>query len=158
MSDLRKAAIKRHLEISREKLLTTLARVDDWDLTVQAEGDQWTAGQMVRHLMDAHAGMLGQVGRILEDKQTVPPDFDINRWNKRQQQKLAELSPEEAIEKLQASHQQLLELVDQLEAADFEKSGLQAGLQQVLPLEKFIMVMGSHEAAHADEIAAALEG
>lgn len=155
----KKAELKAYLETNRQKLLSTIAQIKDWEAPVQGEGDQWTALQMIRHLQDAHTGLTGQITRMLAGEQTVPADFDIDRWNARIQRKTTEamLTPEQALDTLKASHANLLEIIDHLVEEDFEKSGYQPFLKKVLPLEEFIKVVGYHEAGHADELTNAIK-
>lgn len=157
MSD-RKAQLKKHLIESRQKLLAVLDGVegDQWNLQVQSDGEQWTVIQMLRHLQSAHQGLSGQMKRIVIGEPTVPPDFDLDRWNGSVQRKTTEMSPEIAFENLNASHEKLLEFVDNLSEADFEKEGFHPSFKQVFPLHQFLIIVGEHEVQHGKEIAQAL--
>lgn len=161
MSEEKKAALKQHLNQARQRLLEIVGSMsgDDWNIKVQSDGDQWTALQMIRHLQDAHRGLTGQVKRVLAGGESVPRDFDVNRWNARAQTKAAEvaMTPEQALEALKQSHEDLLGIVDGLTDADLDRRAWQAFLQKEITLEEFIRVIGTHEAGHAEEIAAAVK-
>lgn len=162
MSEDKKVALKEHLNQARAQLLAIVEQIqarDLWDVPVQAEGERWTALQMLRHLQDAQLGLTGQLKRLVMGEQTVPQDFDINRWNARQQRKMedASLTPDQALESLAVGQQALFEFIDSIQDEDWAREGWQAGLQQMLPLERLIYVVGEHEAQHAAEMANALE-
>jgi len=156
--EAKKTALRQHLEEARAYLLEVVAKLtpEEWEKPVQSEGERWTALQMMRHLQDAHVGLVGQMGRLLQGEATVPPDFDIDRWNARVQRKTAEaaLTVEQAQETLKASHTKLLALIDTLSEDDWERRGFQPGLGREVSLEEFIHVIGLHERTHAQEMEA----
>lgn len=154
----KKTELKHKLQASRQKLIDALQDLSDdqWQIQVQSDEDQWTVLQMVRHLQDAHTGLTGQIQRMLGGGETVPRDFDIDRWNKRTQTKTTELTSAEAIETLNQSHANLMGIVDNLQDEDFEKRGWSAWKQQEVSLEAFLMIISEHEAFHTGEIANAL--
>lgn len=160
MSAEKKAALKTFLTETRQTLMDTLAGLDgdDWQMPVQTDGDQWTLVQMLRHLQDAEVGLGGQAMRLANGEPTVPRDFDVHRWNARIQRKTAEaeMTAEQALHILQKARQKLLAFIDDLPDEAWERTGYQSFLDQDLPLEDFIRVIGSHEAGHTAEIAAAL--
>lgn len=154
----RQEHLKNYLTECRQKLMTTLNAIsgDDWNVQVQSEGDHWTVLQMVRHLQDAHRGLVGQARRIAAGEPNLPPDFDIDRWNAGAQRKTTEMPPEIALENLRASHEKLLEFIEGLSEQSFQNTGYQAYLKKTLPLDEFIKIIGEHELAHGEEIAKAL--
>ena len=155
----KKAELRQHLETSRQTLLDVISKIqgDAWAKPVQDSGERWTALQMVRHLQDAHQGLSKQLDRLREGQETVPQDFDLDRWNARVQSKTTEMTVEEALEALKASHERLLQTVDSLTEEDFQKTGWQPSLKKMLPLEVLIKVIGSHEANHAKDLENALK-
>jgi len=157
MSDL-KAELRQLQLDARQKLLDAVAAVTDWDVKVQTSGEEWTALHMIRHLQDAHSGLTGQLKRMLDGEQTVPPDFDVDRWNARAQRKAAEagMSPQQALQKLEDSLADLLAVLDGLSEADWAKGGWQPFLKREVSTEGLLRVIANHEAGHAEEIAVAV--
>jgi hypothetical protein len=160
MSDDKKSQLKQHLAESRRRLLAAIEGLsgDQWQIRVQEDGEQWTVLQMLRHLQDAQQGLLGQVQRLVAGGETVPRDFDINRWNARAQRKTAEvdMTPEQALANLQHSYESLLTFIDNVPDDAWSRVGWQPFLQKELTLEEFLMVISQHERGHAAEIAAAV--
>ncbi len=156
MSD-KKTSLKEQLQTARQKLLAAVKDLtdSDWETPVQADGDQWTVLQMLRHLQDAQKGLTGQLERLLANQETVPQDFDVDRWNARIQKKTAEaqMNAEQALSSLEDSLQHLLGVVDSIaDDVDWEKTGWQPFLKRMLTTEQFIDVIATHEAQHAEEI------
>jgi hypothetical protein len=153
-------ALKDQLQASRAKLHQAIANVEGaaWNTPVQSDGEQWTALQMVRHLQDSQKGLLGQTQRLMKGEVTVPPDFDIDRWNARIQTKTAEaeMSAEQALSNLAQSLEGLMALVETIQDEDWAKTGWQPGIKQTLALYDFVSLIASHEASHAEEIAQAM--
>jgi hypothetical protein len=142
----------------REKLGQVLDRLrpEDWNLVVQGEDQKWTIRQIVSHLVDAQKGMMGQAKAFQEGKEVVPPDFDLNRWNKRAVEKMAEKTPEELLNQLHEGHTALKNFIGTLEDADLDKSGRHSSLQ-IMTIEQIIQQIGQHEAEHAQTIAETLD-
>jgi hypothetical protein len=159
MSDTLKQDLKALMEESRQRLMGALEGLQESELDtpVQSDGERWTVLQMLRHLQDAHRGMTGQVKRLLNGEETVPRDFDVDRWNARVQKKSAEASmtAEEALANLDASLNDLMSVIDHLKDEDWGRRGWQAGVKKEMSLEELLRTMGQHEALHAGEIAAA---
>lgn len=153
-----KQALRQHLEASRQQLLAVVDQIQEtgWQKPVQVDGERWTALQMIRHLQDAHKGLTAQLERMIAGQETVPADFDIDRWNARIQGKTTDMTPEQALETLKASHAKLLSVVDNLKEEDFARSGYQAGVKRVVSLEEFINIIGLHEQEHTRDLKNAL--
>lgn len=160
MSD-KKSSLKEELQAARQKLLGAIDGLngEDWDIQVQSEGDHWTVLQMLRHLQDAQKGLTGQLERLLAGQETIPRDFDVDRWNKRIQQKTAEaqLTAEQALANLETTLTHLYTVIDGIEDEGWAKTGWQSAVQREITAEEFIQVISRHEAAHAEEIANAVQ-
>jgi hypothetical protein len=128
----------------------------DWATPVySAEAGQWTARDVLAHLADSERGQLGQVKRLVAGEQTVPPDFDLNRWNKRVVQKRAGQSPGELLGEIRAAYAALLGLLEGLDDADLDKVGRHAR-GDPLSAEGYFRRIAEHRAQHAAESRAAL--
>lgn len=151
----RKAALLTSLDQNRQTLNGVLVRLkpSDWELRVQ-EGDQmWTVRQFLTHIVDAQKGMTGQMRRINAGEEAIPPDFDLNRWNRRAVEKGAAKTPEELLAGLEADRGALVEFLNGLADSDLDKRGRHSTLQ-IMSIEEIARLIGTHEAEHAEQIAA----
>src|SRR5262249_34465245 len=98
----RKTEISQLLDDTRQTLKSVLDQLQtaDWELQIQETDQLWTVRQIISHLADAQRGMTGQIKRINAGEETVPPDFDLNRWNRRAVEKAAERTPPELLKTL----------------------------------------------------------
>lgn len=153
MSD-RKTETLAFLENSRETLKRVLVQLqpEDWEKTVQDEDQKWTVRQILVHLADSHKGLSNQLMAFVEGRELIPPDFDLNRWNRRTVEKGADKTPAELIQVLEVGHTRLKEIIAGLNDTDFDKKGRHSSLQ-IMSVEELTRQIGDHEAAHARTIA-----
>jgi uncharacterized damage-inducible protein DinB len=146
-------AIVQALESAHKQLLATLAKLsaDDWSLEIQENDQRWTVKQVLLHLVDAQRGMTVQMRAFQAGKEVIPPDFDLNRWNKRNVEKNADKTSEELLTTLNAGHEDVIALVKTLTAEDLDKIGRHSSLA-MLSIEQLGHLIASHEATHAEEI------
>ncbi len=79
-----KQSLKTMLTESHALLNAVLDSVgDQWEAPIYADGLQWNARQLVIHLADAERGHYNQITNIAEGNDIIPPDFDIERYNRR---------------------------------------------------------------------------
>jgi hypothetical protein len=151
----RSTAIIQHLNDSRTALRAVLDRLSSaaWEMPVQEEGEHWTARQIVSHLVDAQRGMLGQMTKINDGVEAIPPDFDLSRWNIRAVGKMAERTPDDLLAQLNDDHIKLTAFLSSLTDADLDKRGRHSSLQ-IMSIEEIARLIGDHEREHAQAIAA----
>ena len=84
---------------SRAALLTLLQALSEeqWQTAVFSEGNTWTVMTVVSHLLDSERGMSIQVHKIRKGEETIPPDFDLARWNANVEKLVGDLTPAELI-------------------------------------------------------------
>ncbi len=145
------------LDANYQKLSALFSQIPDsgWAIPVQHDDAQWTVRQMLLHVVDSQRGITGQISRIRAGQETVPPDFDFNRWNKRAVEKGAEKTPAELLQSYATDRAALKALVDSLTEAELAKIGRHANLQ-LLTIEQFITTIANHEIDHGKQIAQAL--
>ncbi len=153
----RKQAILADLERARAVLNSVLDKLtpEQWAMPVQEGDAHWTAHQVLSHLFDAERGMISQAVRIAAGEEPIPPDFDLNRWNKRATEKLKDKSVAELRQGLAELSLKLKEELDKLSEAQLDRIGRHSSLQ-MMSVEQIIQLIGAHEIAHAEGIAAAL--
>ncbi len=147
--------IVRRLNESRAYLNSVIRDLtsEQWEMPVQQTDARWTARQMLGHLRDAEKGMTGQITRIAAGQDGVPADFDLNRWNNRQIEKLADKSVAEIVSELETVRANLRGIIDALTDADLDKRGRHGSLQ-IMSIEAMLHLIAAHQMQHAPEIAA----
>jgi uncharacterized damage-inducible protein DinB len=157
MSD-RQPAILKHLETTRAALLDAVSSLsaEDWERPVASSEGAWTVRQAVAHLAAAEPGQLGTGRRMLTGEAKLPEGFSLSHWNQRQVEKRKERMPQQLLDDLRASRQELLAWIDGLSDADLGRSG-QHARGDFITVEQLCYRIGEHEAEHTAEIRYALK-
>ena len=155
--DERKRLIHDQLIRTREALLEVIGQMQpaDWERPVQAAEGGWMVKQALLHLATAENGQIHTGKAIVAGQPTVPDDFDLNRYNKRQIEKSRDKQPPEILFGMAESRQKLLAFLDEVGAEDLDKRG-KHGRGDVISLEQLFYRVGEHEAEHTAEIKRAL--
>lgn len=144
------------LKESRAYWDAVIDQVDDrWDTQVYSDGLGWTVRQLVNHVADADKGHNNQVMNIAEGKDLIPPDFDLERYNKRVTEKTTEKTPEQSLSEMNTQRQALYDWLYTLDASKLDMKGRHASLQ-ILSVEEILGVLSTHERTHAQDIARVL--
>jgi hypothetical protein len=153
----RKHLIHDQLIHTREELLEVIGQMEtaDWERPVQAGEGGWTVKQVLLHLATSESGQLAAGKAIAAGQPTVPDDFDLNRYNRRQIEKNQARQPPEILFGMAESHQKVLAFLDEVTAEDLDKRG-KHGRGDVISLEQLFYRIGEHEAEHTAEIRKAL--
>lgn len=155
----RKDALRAHLEQRHAETWPVLQSLTEQDMqvSVYTDGDQtWTVRDLIGHLADGERGNLGQVQRLLAGEQTVPEDFDLDRWNRSAVRKSAANQPAEHLRSIEEHFNQSLEFLEGLRDEDLDRVGRHSSLQ-MLTAEGFLRRMVDHRAEHVADIQAALK-
>ena len=149
----RKHLIRDHLSHTREELLEVIRqmRPSDWEQPVQAVEGGWKVKQVLLHVATSESGQLAAGKAIAAGQPTVPDDFDLNRYNRRQIEKNQARQPPEILFGMAESRQKLLAFLDDVSAEDLDKRG-KHGRGDVISLEQLFYRIGEHEAEHTAEI------
>ena len=83
MSAERRAHWAQKLSESRSALFELLDSLspEQWQTPVFTEGDTWTVGAVLGHLVENERGMSIHVHKIRNGEATIAEDFDLERWN-----------------------------------------------------------------------------
>lgn len=149
----RQESILKLLDENYVRLTEQLGRLSpaDWEKPIQDEDQQWTARQILVHLVDSQKGMLGQMTRINQGQEAIPPDFDLNRWNKRTVEKNAERTKDELLAQFADEFGKLKAFVGTLTDADLDKRGRHSSLE-IMSLEEIARLIATHEMEHLQSI------
>ncbi len=122
-----------------------------WEQQIYSEGAQWTVRQLLLHLMISNAGQNKLIIGIANGKEMIPPDYDLERYNKRSVEKQAEVTPEQARAGLAESHQALIAWLNTADETALAITGRDVTLQ-IVSIDAMLDVVVSHETDHAADI------
>jgi uncharacterized protein (TIGR03083 family) len=151
----RKLALREELVDAQQALLETLERVgpEDWSRTSPNEG--WTVRDLLTHLTTSETSFVPALRRMASGNGGVPADFDPNRWNAGQLRRRGDPDPTQLRSELEASHAQMLSLLDGLDDAALDQAGhLSTGVDGTT--EDNFHVVALHKRTHTADIRAAL--
>ncbi len=154
----RKLAIEAYMRRAHQATWPVLAAIREADQSqpVYSEGDgPWTVRDVVAHLADAEAGLLGQVQRLMAGKVTVPEDFDLNRWNRSAVRRSQGRSFEHLVEQIAKSHQDALTTLETCDEAALDWRGRHSS-GKILTAEGFFRRMADHRQEHTRDIQRAI--
>ncbi|MBX3015617.1 MAG: DinB family protein [Caldilineaceae bacterium] len=142
---------------SRAGLLALLQDLtpDQWTQVVFSEGAPWTVTTVVSHLLDSERGMSIQIHKTRKGEETVPPGFDIDRWNAGVQKRVGDLSPAELLASLVATRAKTLEVMNSLQAEDWARIGRHPA-RGLITIAQYYETIYEHELTHTRDIQAAL--
>lgn len=146
--------IKKALAESRERVNYVFDRMGDaWDTPIYSDGAAWNAHQLAIHMAISDRGLSNQAIGIAADKEIIPADFDLERFNRRSVEKSAERTIEQVREDMAASRAELLQWLDQLaDESVLDKEGRMAALH-IWSVERILYWIANHEKTHADDMA-----
>lgn len=145
------------LDQSRQTFMQLLQSLDpaQWDVPVFSEGDVWTIKTVVSHLLDSERGMSIHVHKIRKGEETLPPDFDLNRWNAAVSTRVGDLTPDELLAALQATRAKTLELLNKVQADEWELTGRHPA-RGTITIDQYYETIHGHEVTHTADIQNAL--
>lgn len=147
-----------HAQHIRAEITKMLERTNDSDLkkTMSDREGSWNVLEVAKHLYTSEDGMV-KLMKIIKDHNDpntlpgVPEDFDRDRYNKRQVQKIQELTKDDIMKKLAESRQSYLSFVESLSEGDLEKKGRHASLN-IYTIEEIVKIIPRHEEEHLTKI------
>jgi uncharacterized damage-inducible protein DinB len=147
--------IVNRLAVSRSELLETCRELDrdTWTQPVYAHGEEneWSAMDLLRHLVWAEGGMLRLMKQIRAGEEGVPADFDLDRYNASGVRKLKEETPAELLLRLEQNRKDVLAFMDTLEEGDWEKKGRHGSLR-IMTIREILQLIASHEEQHLADL------
>ncbi len=148
---------QQQLAQSRQALLETLTSLsaEQWATPVYGEGQDWTVQDVVSHLIDSETGMSIHIYKIRKGRETVPADFDLNRWNAGVRERTGPIAPEELRQRLEATRARLLDGLATLTADEWQLSGRHPQ-RGIITIEQYFETIADHERLHTDHIRQAI--
>lgn len=125
------------------------------EVVYHEDEQMWQVKDVIAHLADSERGLLGQVTRLLAGEQTVPEDFDLNRWNRSAVRKTANNPVSDLLDQISEAYQELLQVLSGLEDDALDKVGRHSS-GRMLTVEAFFRRVLSHRSEHVADIRKAL--
>lgn len=122
---------------------------------VYTEDVQWSARRVLAHLVTIEKTMHWLFRNMLEGGPGSPDDFDVQRFNRSQPQKLDPLPLDELIDRFQAVREETIALVDGMAETDLDREGRHVFLGPGR-LERFIRWAYEHARLHEADVRRAL--
>lgn len=156
MSDA--AALAAKLEAEGEKLVGFMTTLEDrhWHMEVYNEGAPWTVRSILAHLVATERAYAKLFGQILEGGTGAPEDFDIDRYNARQQNKTRDIGPPALLEQYRGARAEMVLMVRGLTDLDLERQGRHPYLG-VTTLREMVKLVYIHNQIHYRDVRSVLK-
>lgn len=137
------------LKSEGEKLSAFFAGLLDeqWKTEVYTEGSVWTIRNILAHLVTAERAFVKLFEQIRQTGEGVSEDFSIDRYNARQQEKAAELTPHELMDQYKSIRADMIQWVLSISDSDLEKIGRHPFLGMTT-LREMIKMVYIHNQTH----------
>jgi len=155
----RKDELRSHMETRNAETWPFLERLQESDMhavVYSSEEATWTVKDLLGHLADGEQGNLGQAKRLVAGEQTVPPGFDLDRWNRGAVRRAEKSTPNELLELIADAYSSALVFLDTLSEDDLDLEGLHSS-GVMMTTEGFLRRMVNHRLEHVTDIRSALE-
>ena len=158
MTSDRKAALRADLAAALQEVLALVADLppEHWERRTPT-ADGWTVRDTLSHLVTGEAGNLFIARGIAAGQDLYRPDFDLDRYNRRNIEKHAARTPQELLTELQRVRQETLTFLDSLDEATLLREGRRT-TGEWTTVEGVFRRIADHQREHAAEIRAALSG
>lgn len=153
------ADIRQKLHESRQNTLQLIAQLDPETATYRPRPDAWSVKDHVAHLVAVEESVIHFAHRILNEDCPISPlchdiAFNQNVWNNREVAERAGYTWTEALCALEATHNELLALLDHIPEEALGRIGAHPVWGEPVTLASVLRVPYRHERSHRDEMAA----
>ena len=154
----RRAQIIASLEEGRKETLSFFRSQTPEQLETQVYHDEvtWTARQVLAHLVTIERSMQRLCRDMLAGGPGTPPDFDVDRFNRTQPQKLDGLTFDELAEQFSHVRGETIAIVEAMSDKDLDRKGVHA-FHGPGTLDRFIRWAYEHARLHEADVRRVLE-
>lgn len=158
MNPRSKDVLRQKLTETRDDLTAYIKnlREPDWTQPVYSHGEEWTALDVLRHLTWAEGGMARLIVQLRRGEEGVPTDFDLDRYNARGVQKLADKTPAELMELMAENRRWILDMLGELSQDDLQRQG-RHGSGRTMTVAQVFQQIADHERQHLHDMRQALD-
>ncbi len=152
----RKLEIIERLQRQRDASIAWFRSLSPEALSVQVYDDPaWKVKDVLAHFVTIEGSMQWVFENMLQGGPGSPEDFDVDRFNRSQPQKLSGLSVEELIQRFFAVREKTIDLVAAMSEEDLDREGRHAYHGQGT-LERFVRWAYEHAEEHEADMRKAL--
>jgi len=123
---------------------------ENWEITVYTEGSEWTIRNVLAQFVSADQGFIRLFKDILAGGKGAADDFDIDRYNAKQQELIKDASRQELVKFFQAGRFEMISLVGSLSIEDLQREGRHPFLGLTTLAEMIKMVYRHNQIHHRD--------
>jgi hypothetical protein len=127
-----------------------------WEIKVYTEGSEWTVRNILAHFVSAEQGFLRLFKDILVGGTGAAVDFDIDRFNSRQQEIVKGVSGQELLLDFQNVRSELITLVSGMSIQDLQMEGRHPFLG-ITTLAEMIKMVYRHNQIHSRDVRKLIE-
>lgn len=150
--------LAKRLRSEGEKMVVFFTGLNDeaWKKTIYTEGSKWTIRHVLVHFVTAEEAFLKLFPSIVAGGEGASKDFDLDRYNARQQEKNQALQPDELLLQFQDVRARIVAWVEKLSTEDLQKEGRHPFLEETT-LEEMIKLVYRHNQIHYRDIRKSIE-
>jgi uncharacterized protein (TIGR03083 family) len=147
------ASLSEKLKSEGEKVFAYFSALtpEQWQQVIDSDSAEWTVRSVLAHLISAEQGFLKIFASIRDGGPGASEDFDIDRYNAAQQDKLADVPPAELMTRYQAVRAEMTAFAASLTDADLQKQGRHPALG-ITSLADMLKLVYLHNTMHLRDV------
>ncbi len=126
-----------------------------WQRPVYSEGAEWTVRDILAHITSAERSIPRLIRVLLDEGRQLPPDFDLDAYNRRKVREMADRSPEELLALFEQRRAATVAMVESLSEQDLRTVGRHPFLGEAR-VEDMLKLIYRHIQIHQRDIRRAL--
>jgi hypothetical protein len=153
----KKSFWKQKLTEARTELQSLLTSLNQEQLqTVVIHEDQtWTALDVAAHIVENERGMSIHIHKIRKGHETVPAEFDLDKWNAGLKERMGHPTLQDLLESMAQTRARTLQELDSLSEEEWNLQGRHPA-RGLITIEQYYETMAGHDQLHTNDIKRAL--
>jgi len=153
MAGTRVEALAARLEKGQRKTQEILEPLtpEQWQKLVYMEPYPWTVRDLLAHFVSSEEALRLMCQNVADGGPGTPEDFDFDRLNAEERQRLADRSPQDLLPALSAARQRTLDWLRTLEDEQLDQTGRHPVLG-IVSLEAMLTAIYGHQLIHMREL------
>ena len=122
-----------------------------WQVEIYSEGTAWSVRQILAHFVSTEQNIALLVANIAQNNDTLPDDFDVDRFNEAAVKKLESYSVDELLDSFLLARRKMIEMVANFTDIDLDKIGPHPWFKSAT-VEEMIKLVYRHNQIHQRDI------
>jgi hypothetical protein len=150
---MEKLQLLKRLKDEGQKVTNFLTEIEEsvWEVEIYTENEIWTLDQILAHFVSVERAFQWLTADIVSGGKGAPEDFDLDRFNHEQVQKLQSHSRQELIEAFQTERAATIEQASRYGSEDLVKEGHHPWFGQV-SVSTLFKLLYRHNQLHMRDI------